>query len=114
MRIEPTESGVNGYLWRASLDTLSFMPMIDVDARAGALISDWYVHPDTPDERMKVSVFILGSQLRADTLKVTVVRQLRNSTGIWTNQPLRAGTELKIEDAILARARQLRIDSLDQ
>ena len=112
VRIEPTSSGVNGYLWRAAVETLSFMPMVDVDPRAGALITDWYVHPDVPNERMKVSAFILGGQLRADTLKVSVVRQVRHVSSIWVNEPLRAGTELKIEDAILKRARELRIDSL--
>lgn len=112
VRIEST-SAINGYLWRASVETLSFMPMLDVDPQAGAIITDWFVNPDTPNERMKVSVFILGNQLRADTLKVAVVRQERNGSGIWTNQPVRAGTELQIEDTILARARQLRIDALN-
>lgn len=103
---------VNSFLWRASVETLSFMPMLDINAQAGAIITDWFVNPDTPNERMKVTVFILGRQLRADTLKVAVVRQERTASGIWTNQPVKAGTALQIEDAILTRARQLRIDSL--
>lgn len=111
MRIE-TSSAINSYLWRASIETLSFMPMLDVNAQAGAIITDWFVNPDTPDERMKVTVFILGRQLRADTLKVSVIRQEKNPSGTWINQPVRAGTELQIEDAILTRARQLRIDTL--
>ncbi len=111
MRVE-SSSAVNSYLWRASVETLSFMPMLDVNAQAGAIITDWFINPDTPNERMKVTVFILGRQLRADTLKVSVVRQEQNASGIWTNQPVRAGTELQIEDAILSRARQLRIDTL--
>ncbi len=105
---------VNGYLWRAALDTLSFMPMIDVDPRSGAIITDWYINPETPRERMKVAVFIIGRELRADALKVTVIREERNETGVWVNRPVRAGTQLQIEDAILTRARQLRIDSLDK
>ncbi len=105
---------VNGYLWRAALDTLSFMPMIDVDPRSGAIITDWYINPETPRERMKVAVFIIGRELRADALKVTVIREQRNESGVWVNRPVRAGTQLQIEDAILTRARQLRIDSLDK
>lgn len=111
MHVE-SSSAVNSYLWRASVETLSFMPMLDINAQAGAIITDWFINPDTPNERMKVTVFILGRQLRADTLKVSVVRQEQNASGIWTNQPVRAGTELQIEDAILSRARQLRIDTL--
>jgi len=111
----PTEGiTVNGYLWRASLETLSFMPLVDANPGAGALITDWYVNPDVPDERMKVSVFILGPKLRADVLRVVVVRQERNEAGIWVNQSVKASTQRQIEDAILARARQLRIDSLEE
>lgn len=110
----PTEGiTVNGYLWRAALETLSFMPLVDANPGAGALITDWYVNPDVPSERMKVSVFILGPKLRADVLRVVVVRQQRNETGIWVNQPVQASTQRQIEDAILASARQLRIDSLE-
>ena len=105
---------VNGYIWRAALDTLSFMPMIDVDPRSGAIITDWYINPETPRERMKVAVFIIGRELRADALKVTVIREELDEKGIWINRPVRAGTQLRIEDAILTRARQLRIDSLDK
>ncbi|MFQ5348801.1 MAG: DUF3576 domain-containing protein [Rhodothalassiaceae bacterium] len=105
---------VNGYLWRAALDTLSFMPMIDVDPRSGAIITDWYTNPETPRERMKVAVFIIGRELRADALKVNVIREERNEAGVWVNRPVRAGTQLRIEDAILTRARQLRIDTLEK
>jgi len=110
----PTEgSAVNGYLWRASLDTLEFMPMVEANPRSGAIITDWYADPDVPEERMKVSVFIMGTQLRSDILKVVVVRQKRNASGVWINEPVKAATQQRIEEAILARARQLRIDTVD-
>lgn len=105
--------GVNSFLWRATLETLAFMPMVDVDPASGTVITDWYVNPDVPTERMKVTVFIIGTALRADALKVTVIREEREPTGVWVNRPVRAGTQLQIEDAILAKARQLRIDSLE-
>jgi len=110
----PSEGlAVNGYLWRASLDTLEFMPMVEANPSSGALITDWYADPEVPDERMKVSVFIMGTQLRSDILKVVVVRQKRNDNGIWVNESVKAQTKQAIEEAILARARQLRIDSVE-
>lgn len=104
---------VNSFLWRATLETLVFMPMVEVDPASGTIITDWYVNPDVPTERMKVTVFIIGAVLRADALKVTVIREEREPNGVWVNRPVRAGTQLQIEDAILAKARQLRIDSIE-
>lgn len=101
--------GVNGYLWRAALDTLSFMPMAQVDSAGGVIISDWYINPDVPEERLKVTVYILDRALRADGLRVEVFRQ-EYSMGSWANASVKAGTALQIEDAILTRARQLRIE----
>ena len=101
--------GVNGYLWRAALDTLSFMPMAQVDSAGGVIISDWYINPDVPEERLKITVYILDRALRADGLRVEVFRQ-EYSMGSWANASVKAGTALQIEDAILTRARQLRIE----
>ena len=109
-KISAAHLGVNAYLWRASLDTLAFMPLIEADGRAGVIVTDWYSDPAAPDERLKVSVFILSRVLRGDAVEVHVVRQIRNEAGIWVNQPVQAATELKIAEAILARARQLRME----
>lgn len=100
--------GVNGYLWRASLDTLAFMPMAQADGNTGVILTDWYVNPDTPSERLKVSVYILDTALRADALTVQVFREV-NQGGQWIAAPVRAGTVEKLEDAILNRARVLRV-----
>ena len=105
--------GVNSYLWRASLDTLSFMPMQSADPFGGVIISDWYQDPAAEDERFKVTVYILDQRLRADGLKVSVFRQAR-SRGGWADAPVQAQTAADLENAILTRARQLRIDSLEQ
>ncbi len=86
------------------------MPLIEADGKAGVIVTDWYSDPTAPDERLKVSVFILSRELRADAVEVHVVRQTRNQAGIWLNQPVQAATELKIAEAILARARQLRME----
>lgn len=103
--------GVNAYLWRASLETLGFMPMDQVDSDGGVIVSDWYANPQAPDERVKVSVFILDKDLRADGLRVSAVRQLRTG-GTWVEAPVRAGTVQKLEETILSRARSLRQTAL--
>lgn len=103
--------GVNAYLWRATLETLSFMPMAQVDSNGGIVVTDWYVNPTIPNERVKVSVAILDTDLRADALRVTVNRQQLGAAG-WTEATVKAGTVQKLEEAILERARQLRQSQL--
>ena len=102
-----TTIGVNSYLWRASLDTISFMPLLQTDSNGGVIVTDWYVNPATPAERMKVTVTILDQDLRADALRVAVQRQI-NRNGQWVDSPVRAATAQKLEDIILTRARDLR------
>jgi ABC-type oligopeptide transport system substrate-binding subunit len=105
--------GVNSYLWRATLDTLNFMPLASADPVGGVVISDWYASPDKPDEHLKVTVYILDKRLRSDALKVSVFRQLRNPNG-WTDAAVNPDTGIKLENAILARARELRLATTPQ
>ncbi len=102
---------VNGYLWRAALDTLSFMPLSSADPYGGVIITDWYVNPEKPDERFKATVYILDSRLRADGLNVAIFRQVRDAKGTWTEAQVNAQTEVDVENAILTRARQVRLSS---
>ena len=102
-----TSIGVNTYLWRASLDTLSFMPITQVDSNGGVIVTDWYSTPQAPNERVKVTVTILDTELRADALQVAAVRQTLAGSG-WVNAAVRAGTVQKLEEVILGRARDLR------
>lgn len=102
-----TTIGVNGYLWRASLDTLSFMPLVQTDSNGGVIVTDWYVNPDSPAERVKLTVYILDQDLRADALKVAASRQV-NQNGQWVDAPVRAATVQKMEQIILTKARDLR------
>ena len=104
--------GVNGYLWRATLDTLAFMPLVSADPYGGVVITDWYVNPDKPDERFKATVYILDTRLRADGLSVSVFREVSNGAGGWVSAPTSAQTSIDIENAILTRARQLRLSNL--
>ena len=99
---------VNSYLWRASLDTVSFMPLANVDPFGGVILTDWYSDPATPDERYKLNVFISGSQLRSDAIKVSAFQQARRGGG-WKDIAVDPTIATKIEDAILTRARQLRV-----
>ena len=102
-----TTIGVNSYLWRASLDTLSFMPLLQTDSNGGVIVTDWYVNPQVPTERMKVTVTILDQDLRADALRVAALRET-NRGGQWVSAPVEASTTQKLEDVILTRARDLR------
>jgi hypothetical protein len=104
--------GVNGFLWRASLDTIAFMPVASADPFGGVIITDWYAMPETPGERFKINVYILSRALRADGVRVAVFRQVQDGKGGWQDASIAGGTDVRIEEAILTRARQLRFDTL--
>jgi len=100
--------GVNSYLWRASLDTISFMPVSSADPFGGVIITDWHTPSSSPNERFKLNIYILGRTLRADGIRVAVFRQVLGQNGIWADAAVPPDTKTKIEDAILTRARQIR------
>ena len=102
-----TTIGVNSYLWRASLDALSFMPLVQTDSAGGVIVTDWYANPANPAERMKISVTILDQDLRADALRVAASRQV-SQNGAWVDSPVQAATVQKLEEIILTKARDLR------
>jgi len=104
--------GVNSFLWRASLDTVSFMPLISADPFGGVIITDWYAPPEVQNERFKITVYILGRDLRADGVRAAVFRQVRDGSGGWTDAAVEDQTRTDLENAILTRARQLRIAGL--
>ncbi len=102
-----TTIGVNGYLWQAALDTVSFAPLLQADANSGVIITAWYANPKTPGERVKLTVTILAQDLRADALRVAASRQVQQN-GTWVAAPVTAATVQKLEDIILTRARDIR------
>lgn len=104
--------GVNSFLWRASLDTISFMPVSSADPFGGVIITDWYSAGESENERFKLNVYILGRALRADGVRVAVFRQVLDATGGWRDMALGDETATRIEDSILTRARQLRNEVL--
>ncbi len=103
--------GVNAHLWRASLDTVSFMPLASADPFGGVILTDWYAPEETPNERFKVNVFIMGRELRSDGVRVRVFKQAYKE-GTWRDIKASDDTDRQMEDAILTRARQLRVSQL--
>ena len=113
-RIAPsqvTTLAINSYLWRATLDTLSFMPLVQTDSNGGVIVTDWYANPQAPTERVKFTVTILDQDLRADAVRVAGLREV-NRGDQWVAAPVTASTTMKLEDLILTRARDLRRSSI--
>jgi hypothetical protein len=105
--------GVNAYLWRGALETINFMPLASADPFGGLIITDWYTPSGSPDERLKLHILVLDRNLRADGVKVSVFRQLRDAKGDWVEEPVDPKTVAQLEDKILTKARELRIASLE-
>ncbi|MGH6953796.1 MAG: DUF3576 domain-containing protein [Alphaproteobacteria bacterium] len=112
--VQGTSGGVqavNGFLWRASLETISFMPLTSADAYGGVVITEWYSPPETPNERFKVNIFVTGRQLSPEAVRAVVFRQSRGESGSWIDSAVDPGTARGLEDTILTRARQLRAEA---
>ncbi len=103
--------GVNSYLWRASLDTVSFMPLASADPFGGVIITDWYENPEAPGERFKLNILILSTYMQADSVKVSVFKQLKNKS-IWQDVKPSEKMSRELEDIILTRARQMKINNI--
>ncbi len=113
--IGPEETGglgVNAYLWRAALDTLDFLPLASADPFGGVIITDWYINPQKSDERLKATVYILDTRLRADGISAAVFRETLVN-GQWTSATVNPETNIALENAILAKARQLRLSTIE-
>ena len=108
-----TQIGVNAFLWRASLDTISFMPVASADPFGGVILTDWYQNPDTPGERFKMNVYILDRQLRADGVRVSVFKQ-KQERGSWHDVKVPDDMATNVENTILTRARELRVAQMPQ
>jgi hypothetical protein len=99
--------GVNAFLWRGALDTISFMPLASADPFGGVIITDWYTPPGTSGERFKATIYILSRDLRSDGLRVNIFRQVLQN-GQWMDASVSDSTTSDIENKVLARARQMR------
>jgi hypothetical protein len=103
--------GVNAYLWRGALDTLSFMPLASADPFGGVIITDWYTPQAAGGERFKATAYVLGRELRSDGVRVTIFRQVLQNNGQWVDAPVSPVTVGEIENKVLSRARELREQS---
>ncbi len=103
---------MNVFLWRATLDTTSFLPLLSADPFGGVIITDWYLPVESPDERYKLTIYILDKKLRADGLKISLFKQQKNNKGDWINSEFDKNLVRKLEDTILSRARELKIASI--
>ena len=103
--------GVNGYLWHAALDTINFMPIASADSNGGTILTDWYSPPSTPNERIKLNIVIKDQTLRADGVQVRVFKQTLDSSHVWRDADVAKDTGTQLEDTIVARARQLRLQT---
>lgn len=110
--VAEVSGAVNPYLWRATLDTMSFLPLASADPVGGIIIYDWKTYQDIPEQRIKATVYILDTRLRADGLAVTVFRQERVN-GEWVDVDVDTDTAPQMENQILNRARQIRISQID-
>lgn len=106
--------GVNSFLWRGALETVSFMPLASADPYGGVIITDWYAPPETPEERFKVNVYVRGEELRSDGVKAVIFRQKQNGPDVWIDDLVDPQTAIDLENAILAQARQIRLQTLDE
>ena len=113
---QPVATSVNRYLWQASLETINFMPLFSVDPVAGVILTDWYANPSVPNERFKANVYVLDTNLRADALRVQVFKQVPiqapNGALEWVGAEVNPATAAELENAILTRARELRLNSM--
>lgn len=108
-RNETSGIGVNTYLWKASLETVSFLPKKSIDPFGGTIVTEWYSAPETPHERLKIEIIITGRSLIADGVKVSIFREQKNNRGEWVSAPLDPETAIKFEETILSRARELKV-----
>ncbi|MEM6974073.1 MAG: DUF3576 domain-containing protein [Pseudomonadota bacterium] len=100
---------VNRFLWQASLETLSFLPLSSTDPFSGVIATDWGAAQNAPDERFKVTAYLVSGALSAAALRVAVFREVRSEQGAWVPATVDPDTPREIEDAILSRARQIRM-----
>ena len=104
---------INALLWRAALDTVSVMPLDSVDTFGGTIITEWYAHPDDPTKRIKIAIFILDQELRADAVKVqTYLQQRPEGMFEWQDIGRDDGLSNRLEELILTRAREIRAASI--
>ncbi|MDI9408868.1 MAG: DUF3576 domain-containing protein [Candidatus Pacebacteria bacterium] len=98
-------------LWRATLDTISFLPLASADENSGIIITDWYSLPEFPAERVKVNAYVKSFELRSDALKISYFKQVKDKNGQWADSAVDSRIASDLENTVLSRARQMKLDS---
>ena len=108
--VNTVSMSVNAYLWRGALETIDFMPLSSADPIGGTIITDWYSTNNNQNERCKLNIFITGKKLSTENLKVTSFCQEYKDPA-WVNKKMDEDNNIKIENAILNKAKKLRLQS---
>lgn len=102
--------GINKYLWRATLDTISFMPLSSADPFGGVIITDWYENPNAKGSKFKLNIVINSAALRSDAVKVSAFKKdFNEDLNTWSDSEIDKNISTQIENKILTRARQLKV-----
>ncbi len=101
---------INPYLWKASLETINFMPLSSADPFAGLIITDWYSQNNT-NERCKINIFIKGIELKTSNLKVNSFCQTLSDKNNWVSNETDIKINAQIENAILNKAKKLKLST---
>ena len=109
-----SDLNVNQHLWRASVSTLSKLPLKNVDPYSGIIETEWYTPAGGQNEQVRTSVFILGPQLRTENIRVSVFVRERGEAGGWSIRPGNPSTATKVENVILRAARRSRVAANEQ
>ena len=98
----------NSPLWKASLEVLSAFPLSSVDAKSGLIITDWYTSEKKPSERFKITVLLIAPDIRAESVKVSVHKQIIKKNR-WVNKNIDSKKPIAIERKIIQRAIELNL-----
>ena len=97
-------------LWRATLKSLDFLPLLNADYSGGIIIYDWYSQTNNPKEQIKISVQILNNELRSDSIKITAHKKICETVERCSNSTLDQNFANSIKDSIITSARTLKIE----
>jgi hypothetical protein len=98
-------------LWRASLDTLSFMPLSNVSYSGGVITTDWYGSSEINKEQIKINIRFLSDKLETSSVQVTGFKKICDNANICKTIPTDQNINLPIKQKILERARKLSLDN---
>ena len=97
-------------LWKATLKSLEFLPLMNADYSGGIIIYDWYSNPNKPLEQIKISVQFLNNELRSDSIKIIAHKKICENINKCSNLEIDQQFALSVKESIINSARLLRIE----